>query len=513
MLHQLEQYHRENAERSEARSLSFEHPENMDGTLGQVNSVNQLTDISPSDWAFQAVKNMVERYQCLEGYPDQTFRGNRPVTRFEFAAALNACLNRILEITGQGGELPVEDFATLERLLAEFRADLNVLRGRVDDLEARAAQLEASQFSATTKLVGEVVFNIADTFGDEDPTETVFQERIRLQLVSSFTGKDQLITRLTTGSIGNSFQDELGTAEGRFAYDGIGDNEIELDRLHYIFPVGKDLRVTIMASLGGHHFYADTFNPRLEAGGGANGALSRFGERNPIYRFGLGGQGLGLRYQLGKHFEVTGGYLARGGTIPDEEAGLFNGNYSALGQLTWRPSNNFRVGLTYLNSYDVETGRRFAFGGTGTNLGNLSLGSLGIPNTPVSSNAYGVETTIQVNPDFNISGWFGYTQARLIGLGDADVLTYAVALTFPNLLKEGSLGAIIVGAEPYLEDLDVPGDPEFSDDVPLHVEGFYKFQINDNISITPGFIWLLAPNQDNDNNDAVIGTLRTTFTF
>jgi carbohydrate-selective porin OprB len=50
-------------------------------------------------------------------------------------------------------------------------------------------------------------------------------------------------------------------------------------------------------------------------------------------------------------------------------------------------------------------------------------------------------------------------------------------------------------------------------DVPLHIEAFYRHQINDNISITPGIIWLTAPNQNNDNSDAVIATLRTTFQF
>ena len=110
-------------------------------------------------------------------------------------------------------------------------------------------------------------------------------------------------------------------------------------------------------------------------------------------------------------------------------------------------------------------------------------------------------------------GWVGLTKAQLINRGDADLLTYAVALGFPDLGKEGNLGAIIVGAEPYLTDLNVPGDPNFSEDIPFHIEALYKYQLNDNVSITPGVIWLTAPNQNEDNSDVVIGTLRTTFTF
>jgi carbohydrate-selective porin OprB len=92
-------------------------------------------------------------------------------------------------------------------------------------------------------------------------------------------------------------------------------------------------------------------------------------------------------------------------------------------------------------------------------------------------------------------------------------LNYAVTLALPNLGKKGNLAGIIVGAEPYLTDIDVPGTSEVNEDVPLHVEGFYKYQLTDNISVTPGVIWLTAPNQNNNNSDVVIGTVRTTFTF
>ncbi|MBV9384938.1 MAG: S-layer homology domain-containing protein [Chroococcidiopsidaceae cyanobacterium CP_BM_ER_R8_30] len=35
---------------------------------------------------------------CLSGYPDGTYRGDRPVTRNEFAAGLNACLNSVNQL-------------------------------------------------------------------------------------------------------------------------------------------------------------------------------------------------------------------------------------------------------------------------------------------------------------------------------------------------------------------------------------------------------------------------------
>ncbi|MCX7595793.1 MAG: iron uptake porin, partial [Fischerella sp.] len=171
-------------------------------TQSQVTSVSQFSDVQPTDWAFQALQSLVERYGCIAGYPNGTYRGNRPMTRYEFAAGLNACLDRVNELiaTATAELVTKEDLATLQRLQEEFSAELATLRGRVDTLEARTAELEANQFSTTTKLVGEAIFALTDSFGSDDDNNTVFQNRIRLDLQTSFTGKDVLHTRLATGN-------------------------------------------------------------------------------------------------------------------------------------------------------------------------------------------------------------------------------------------------------------------------------------------------------------------------
>ncbi|PSB56057.1 hypothetical protein C7B79_32655, partial [Chroococcidiopsis cubana CCALA 043] len=137
--------------------------------LAQVTSVSQLSDVQPTDWAFQALQSLVERYGCIAGYPDGTYRGNRALTRYEFAAGLNACLDRVNELiaTATADNVTKEDLATLQRLQEEFSAELATLRGRVDALEARTSELEANQFSTTTTLTGEVIAVVADVFGDE----------------------------------------------------------------------------------------------------------------------------------------------------------------------------------------------------------------------------------------------------------------------------------------------------------------------------------------------------------
>lgn len=127
--------------------------------LAQVTSVSQLSDVQPTDWAFQALQSLVERYGCIAGYPNLTYRGNRALTRYEFAAGLNACLDRVNELiaTATGDLVTKEDLAALQKLQEQFAAELTTLRGRVDAVEARTAELEANQFSTTTKLNGEAI--------------------------------------------------------------------------------------------------------------------------------------------------------------------------------------------------------------------------------------------------------------------------------------------------------------------------------------------------------------------
>lgn len=94
--------------------------------IAQVTSVSQLSDVQPTDWAFQALQSLVERYGCIAGYPDSSYRGLRALTRYEFAAGLNACLDRVNELiaTATTNLVSKNDLITLQRLQEEFAAEL-----------------------------------------------------------------------------------------------------------------------------------------------------------------------------------------------------------------------------------------------------------------------------------------------------------------------------------------------------------------------------------------------------
>lgn len=228
--------------------------------LSQVTSVSQFSDVQPTDWAFQALQSLVERYGCAAGYPNGTFRGNRALSRYEFAAGLNSCLDRVNELiaTATADLVTKQDLATLQRLQEEFRTELATIRGQVDALEARTGELEANQFSTTTKLSGEAIFSVSQAFGDKvavqssasgtSPTtdlnsNATFSDRVRLSLNSSFTGTDQLQTRLQgINIIPNSGL--TGTNMTRLGYDGAAsgsnsNNTVTIDKLNYAFNLKK----------------------------------------------------------------------------------------------------------------------------------------------------------------------------------------------------------------------------------------------------------------------------------
>ena len=65
--------------------------------MAQVTSVSQLSDVQPTEWSYQAISNLISRYGCVAGYPNQTFKPGQPATRAELAALVNACVDRISE--------------------------------------------------------------------------------------------------------------------------------------------------------------------------------------------------------------------------------------------------------------------------------------------------------------------------------------------------------------------------------------------------------------------------------
>ncbi|WP_446391803.1 iron uptake porin [Coleofasciculus sp. B1-GNL1-01] len=514
-------------------------------SLDQVTSVGQLRDVSPGDWAYEALRSLVERYGCIAGYPDGTYRGNRALTRYEFAAGLNACLQQIERLIGDGGEIP--DLETLRRLIQEFEAELATLGARVDNLEGRVAFLEDNQFSTTTKLRGEVIFGLADTFGDtiatgDDDTNTVLGDRVRLNFETSFTGRDRLRTRLEAINMAEFDSGVTGTNMTRLGFDGADGNDVAVDELWYRFPFGDNLLVQIDAANGEFQdTIIDVVNPFFDSSG--SGSISRFGRFNPIYRTG-GGAGGTLTYSLGDALELSASYFADEGSDPGEDRGLFNGNFAALGQITFKPTENISIAGTYVRSYyrgedlNDADGNVNVTGSTGSLLARRPFTN----NVATSADSFGLQANATFGK-FSVGGWVGYQDVQaeddfgfnplfpmlgsesLVKEGDdAEIWNWAVNLALLDLGGEGNKLGVVFGQPPKVTDndaenlvVDADGNQILSgrddDDTSYHLEVFYRYQLTDNIAITPGAFVIFNPEHEDDNDDIWVGTIRTVFSF
>jgi hypothetical protein len=540
-----------------------------------VTSVSQLSDVQPTDWAFTALQRLIESYGCIGGYPDRTFRGQRALTRFEFAAGLNACLDKVNQLLAAdlADKVANEDLASLQKLQGEFTAELATIRGRVDVLEAKTTQLQEQQFSTTTKLTGESVLAlrftsygsntapipsglIPGTTGSFPAKNTSLGYRMRLNFNTSFIGRDNLLIRLQAANFprfGGGFNTAAFTNMGALqpdANDGSATNgNVSLDLASYSFAIAQDVNIKIIAIGGKLDDFAPTLNP-LDFGGSALGAISEFGQRNAIYRLSRTGTGAGLDYALNDNYRLSFGYLGgtrnttntitgniSGAASDSTNGGLFGGTYGVIAQFTLTPTRNIDLGFTYVRSFltagDVPTDIGIGVtGGLGSHLSSTPLGT-----APMTVNSYGFQSAFRISPNFILGGWFGLSDVTSEGIGlsgagnpisakgsKATIINWAVTLAFPDLFKNGSLGGIIIGQEPKITSSDATLDPLFTGGVAglpqrdfnaesYHFEMFYRYQLTKNLSITPGVVLITNPEYNASNPAIFTGTVRMTFTF
>jgi len=508
-------------------------------TLTQVTPVSQLSDIKTTDWSFQALKALIERYGVVADNFDNTLQGNQSVARYEFATLLNAAINRLNELIAKENADLVrkEDLATIQRLQLEFTPELATLQRRVDNLEVKTRQLAAQQFSTVAKLTGEVIVAISGAYGDEKADNNdeevdenlILSDHVWLNFDISFTGSDRLFVRLEAENT-PGFDDATGTEMARLGFEGDSDNELDINRLEYSFPVSKEAKVYITTDNSDIQRVANTVSSFSSSG---RGAISRFGRYSPIYRLDFGAA-VRLKYEISDAASLSLGFADDDADDADDAESSIGGdtdgtivqltlepnddielnlayqrddnNYGAIAQLILEPIDDVKLGLTYVRFYDnLDTG-------TGSELANDPFDD---ESDRVTTNSYGAEASIQVSAGFTIAGWVGLTEAKaqdLSGKPEATIFHYAVTLAFPDLGKEDTLAGVVIGQPPKVTNNDF-GIDYTDEDTSLHLEFFYRFQVTDNLAITPGLLIVTNP-EHNENNDTIyVGTVRTTFRF
>jgi hypothetical protein len=462
----------------------------------QVSSIKQLSDVQPTDWAYQALNNLVERYGCVAGYENGTYLGGKAMTRFEAAALLNACLDRVTEVTDE-----------LQRLATEFANELTVLRGRVAKLEKQSAALQAQQFSTTTKLKGEATFVLGGVDGarlanSTNVGNTAFNYDLRLSFDTSFTGKDLLKTRLRSGNFSSQ---PFGSSSSLFKLDKAETyaNQVTLDRLYYSFPgltkgmtltAGALVRNTEMAWVP-TAYKSDVLDFFSVAG--APGVYNK-----------ATGSGFGAQWaqptKKGKGGFVAGiNYVAQNGN--DSTKGQFDedGSLNTLAQVGYRAP---QYGIAFGYRYGTEGTRVRTFNALGGGSGNLAANQ--------TSNGYAINAYWQPKKSGiipSVSGAYGWNTVSLSNnrqtpTGATDSQTWMAGLQWSDVFVKGNAAGFAIGA---------PGNAATlaADQKAIMWEAFYRYKVSDAISVTPAVFYVSNNQGLKQASDNYGGVIQTTFRF
>jgi hypothetical protein len=438
------------------------------------------------------------------------------MTRFEAAALLNACLDRVTEVTDE-----------LKRLMKEFEKELAILKGRVDGLEARVGELEATQFSTTTKLSGKAEFTIgAQSYGGDetdnlqDPatgdylgdTGTVFSYRTTLNLNTSFTGKDLLYTRLRTGNFGdNGFSgksDSYTGSQTQIEASKSSGNSLKVDKLWYQFPLGNDFQVFAGPLIENYYMLAATPGvykhvlKQFKLGGyyGAYGASTS--------------PGAGINWISNRNadysdpkFKVSVNYVAKNGAKSDPNSGGIAGDRSKgkfLSQVAYG-TPSWQVSAAYAYSQAGMT-----VGGGGTRLG------LGKENDYSDANQFNLNAYYQPLdsgwiPSISV-GWSITSFNNNDGFNAGDVTQsqgWLVGLNWQDAFMRGNRLGFAAGQPQFATALKSQGKDGngYSDDGNFAFELYYDFQVTDNITVTPALFYLSRPFGQQTGDSASTGGL------
>lgn len=458
-------------------------------------AVSQLSNITPNSWNFQALQGLNSRYQCLNN--NDTLEQSPPViTRNHFAVLLYQCLGNIKQ---KNTLLDRQDIATIKRLQQDFELKFMGLKTRVNQLESRVDTLEKQSFAPQVELEGEAIIAVVDVWQNDNDSSLTLGNRLRLDFLTSFTGKDQLQIRLQGRNI-PELESVTGTNMSNLGFDGADDNEVEIDEIEYEVLLTENTVLNLYALGGGMGDLIPAINP--EFSGSGDGAISLFGRENPIRRQ-AEGTAVAISQNFGEKLNFSAGYVSN--QASDPEAGLFQSPYGAIAQLVFVPSEKLNLSLTYnYTSNNVGTG-------TGSELAENPFED----SEDITAHGLGGEFSFLLQPNISLGGRVGWIQASAKDLADnpqADIFTWAMMLGVTDLGTEDSLLGFVFGQPPKVIENNLGN--EFEDpDTAYHLELFYRWQLTDDLAITPGFFTIFNPEHNNENNRIVVGTIRTTIEF
>lgn len=523
---------------------SLATPDSLDYPL-----VSSLSDVSPENWAYQALQQLQQQYNIPKGYPDGTFQGNQLLTREQFASILAKTL---VQIQNKNPNISEENLNILQQLQNQFAPELAVLRGQVDGLEARITEQELTQFSTTTILNGYIWTNLlkAGTSGkikaegtdiitafrnsDNSPiiryhnqSVTTFSNLIYLDLITSFNGRDKLLLEIASG---NGFSSaNLYNSAGRYDTSGVPGTEttpgLEFNQpvfqeINYQFPVNNALKITLGPRMNWFRFFDLNNYTANSNSNNANNSLN-----SPILPvLGYGG-GVVTEWKINDQWQLNTGYLSESEayfpeprSINNPSQGLFGGTHTLTGELTFSPSKSSNIRVFYERALGIspndfgQIDRRPIYGVADDGFGGQLTGA--------TSDLWGVNFDWRVSPKLAVFGRYSHTNTtlnpvdRTLNQGTVRSTAMQAGFSLFDIGKEGGvlnfsyvLPYNLVEGKQYL----VSGGGNGTNQHEFELSYFYP--VNQSISFVPSLYLVIHPNNFSDNPPLWIGNFITQLSF
>lgn len=421
--------------------------------------------------------------------------------------------------------------ALLAEKLEQLQQGQGSLAERSARLEQAAAGLAAQAFAPTTTLKGEASFILGGVPGygsngapnTKGGSHTTLNDELRLNLYTSFSGKDLLRVRWGAGNFSSY---PFGTSTSnifKLIHTENGNDQVFLDRLYYQFPIGKNdqYKISIGALIRNNEitwipsvYHSDVLD-YFSTGGGSG-----------VYNKALG-EGLGISWRqpvpAGKpalianlNVIVSGSAVNsasssctagcnNGASGADSSLGIDNAGsgINALAQLGYQ-AENWGLALGYRHG-TTQTAVRSANGVAGTPLAS------GQQDNSLAINAYWQPRHASWLP--SISTGFGYNlvSGSSTAPGPQSSRSWMVGIQWNSPWKTTDAAGVAIGQ---------PGNAAgATGSSPWLIEGFYRYQISNHLSLTPALFYGSGVSTSNANDggqpifSGLGGVIQTTFFF
>ena len=363
----------------------------------------------------------------------------------------------------------------------EVTEDLAILKGRVDGLEAQQNDFAAGSFSDTTVLDGKAIFDVGSVDTDDDgyTGETSFMYTYTMNLNTSFTGDDNLYTRIKTGN--HDSWSKTKSVYNTYLSSGNGNGDaLKVDKLWYTTPIGENLTVTFGPKIENYYMHATTpsiYEPVLKAFTLGGNAAAYGASTSP---------GAGIAYTADNGFAISSNITSKNPVLADSkqswatQVGYTKDTYSVSAILNLKYNG-------WTDSYFMSTdGKARAGDGNSTNIGLRGWWRPSNSDTAMPSVSVGFDTS-ETDASTNSN-----TTAYFVGLNWADVINAddKIGIAFGQPQKaEG-------------ETID-----------PFLYEVYYKYSVNDSVTVTPTIFGGTSKNSSDVETDMTGYLVQTTFKF